>query len=289
MKGRPGPARALLIQCSIEWWSSEPGFLVALEGSLQFNGIVVSEGVRLKTIDWRGDSTQLFNQYQKVEGEIVVPLPAEAIRFIEDRRGTTDVNLCLELTAKWQSASGSKANQSGGGVTSQGVGGNLRWGSCGNDESKPLPHSEWLRLLTEMSWQETELFEVAVRPLRRDPNLRVALERLESAQKCIRDGDYADALANCRKAFESAAKYQGGGDLKDGFQTLLGRVFSGETEKHQLFDAVIGALAKLTHGMGRHEQAPALAVSREEAEFVFASTISLFSLISRRLVPNEDR
>jgi len=287
VKGRAAPDRALLIQCSIKWWNSEPGYLLALEGALQFNGIVVSEGARLKAVNWRGNSSELFHQNLDVEGEIVVPLTMEAIRFIEDRRGAGDVNLCLDLTAKWIRAPGAVGKPAGAGTASQPVGGDLRWGSCGNEESKLVAHSDWLRLLTEMGWQEIELFEVTARPLRADANLKIALERLTSAQKCLRDGEYADALANCRKAFESAAKFEGNGDVKEGFQSLLNRVFPGEAEKLKLFDAAIRALSDVAHTLGRHEQAPALQVSREEAEFVFASTVSLFAMIGRRL--NSDK
>jgi len=145
-----------------------------------------------------------------------------------------------------------------------------------------IRRSDWLKRLSEMGWQEYEIFEVAKQPLLADPNLTVAFTRLQEAQNALRSGDYTGVLVKCRAAFESAAKYESNGDIRKGFDSLLARAFRDDEKKQESLSALIKALSDFFH-LGRHEQYPVILIARDEAEFVFSASISLFSLLSRRV------
>ena len=111
-------------------------------------------------------------------------------------------------------------------------------------------------------------------------NLERQIRLLPDMEKQARQRDEEAKLA----AFESAAKYEVEGDgVKQGFDLLLERAFGDHQARRRAVEAVIAGLRTHANELGRHEQYPAVHVSRAEAEFAFASTVSVFSLISRCL------
>ncbi len=93
-------------------------------------------------------------------------------------------------------------------------------------------------------------------------------------------------MAKCHAAFESAARYEAQGDLKKGFDLLLRRAFPESENKSELLNKLIQSLRDYSQ-LARHENYPALHISRGEAEFTLITSLSLFSVISRRLAQAE--
>ncbi len=268
---------ALEVMVAFEWFR-EPSFLLNVAGHVSFHDKVVSDSVRLAEIWWpRSDSTVMTRE-GGCRAKLVVPLTREAIRFIEENRREQDVSLMMSVQCTTQDAV-TVPNPDNGAIRL--LGGLIRSDAV-TVQDCVITRSDWLKRLSEMGWQEYEIFEVAKAPLLADPNLTVALTRLQEAQTALRSGDYSGVLAKCRAAFESAAKYEAAGDTKKGFESLLARAFKGEDKKRGALDGLIGKLSEYAH-IGRHEQYPAIHIARDEAEFVYTATVSLFSLLSRRI------
>jgi len=117
--------------------------------------------------------------------------------------------------------------------------------------------------------------------------LATAIARLREAEGRLRAGDYRGVIAKCRDALESAAKYEAAGDVSKGFDLLFTRAFKGDATKPPLVEKIVLALRDHANALGRHEQYPVLPASRSEAEFCYATTVALFSMLSRRLVGEE--
>jgi hypothetical protein len=279
VQGRPGPERALIFSCEFKWYG-EDAFLLAFEGRLSWGDPVLSERVCIEKMNWSNGSLALLRREHDVSGTLIAPLSNNAIEYIEKRRMGKDVPLQLRIYYQYQKVVTPGTQEPG--QRQLILGGEVRWIES-NASLDAIPHSEWLKRLKEMSWSEIELFEVHRLPLEEDENLGQALRLLKEAEKSLRSGNWKDAIAGCRRAFESAAKYEAQGDMKKGFELLLARALPEHEAKQAATNAVIKALSEYAHTLGRHEQYPALDASREEAEFAFTSTISLFSLLSRRL------
>jgi hypothetical protein len=280
-KGRPAPGRALEAEVKFRWHGGIRALLLDLDGRVTYNGRVLSDTLAVQRIVWT-DHVSLLEGEREYTGVLVFPLSAEAIRFIEDTRKQADVAVMPEIAVKYQEVRVEVQKLQ----DSVFHAGRVFWQDA-NVEMPPIPRSEWLKRLEEMQWSELELFEMPVAPLLADANLTEALRLLREAQDALRMSDHKGVLARCREAFESAAKFQAQGDTKEGFDLLLRRAFPEHEAKRNASDGVIHALSEYAHTLGRHAQYPALHVSRAEAEFAFAATISLFSLLSRRLAKSE--
>jgi hypothetical protein len=118
-----------------------------------------------------------------------------------------------------------------------------------------------------------------------DQKLVEGVKRLTDAQTALRNQDPSGVLSSCHKVLESAAKFHADGDLKSGYERLLSRAFPDQPAKYTQLNALIKALTSYTH-LARHEQYPSMEITRPETEFVLATTVSLFSLISCRIAKN---
>lgn len=277
VKGRPGPLRALEFNCVGRWNGADDAILISLQGQLKLSDsdTVLSEPVMLDRVQWPDSSNPFLKRDRdaSVLFTISAPLSAAAISFIEHQRKGADVRLRLEIWYQWQEGRRQQAE-----VTNVGP---VFWPKTSTIET--IPHSEWIKRLSEMQWAEYELFEVAVLVLENDPNLVESLRVLRTAKKKLREGDYAGVLVDCRMAFASAAKYAAeGGELKTGFDALLAQGFPEHPEKPPTLNGFIKAFSDYLH-LARHGQYPAIRFTRAEAQFVFATTVSFFSLLSRRL------
>lgn len=275
--GRAGPIPVLDITVSSEW-QREPAFFLSLTGHAEYATVVVSDSVQLQISYWPNAMSTLITRDRSWQGKLIVPMRNEAVRYIEEHRRDQDVVLNLNLRYTWQSAvTFSEANTG----SKRTVAGEV-YSDTISVQGCVIKRSDWLKRLTEMKWQEYELFEVATQPLLSDKNLTVALERLREAQTALRNGDYSGVLAKCRAAFESAAQYELPNNTKQGFDNLLARVFGADTNKPERLNDIIKTLSEYAH-FGRHERYPTIRIGREEAEFVFSTTVSTFSLVSRLL------
>jgi hypothetical protein len=279
--GRPLPVRSLQFRCTGKWNGADGSTLVSLQARLKLTNTdaVLSEPVMVEGIQWPDSSFPLLKRDREMsfQSTISAPLTPAAIAFIERERKGAGIGLRLEIWYQWQEPS----NQQGGSKAWSSV----MWQQVSAVQN--VPHSEWIKLLAEMQWAEYELFELASLALEEDRNLAESLTVLRKAQKKLRDGDYAGVLADCREAFESAAKYAArGGDIKTGFDALLTPNFQEHKDKPSALNEFIGGLSKYLH-LARHGQYPAIRFTRAEAEFAFATTLSFFSLLSRRLAKLE--
>ncbi|MCA9664206.1 MAG: hypothetical protein KC503_01420 [Myxococcales bacterium] len=266
--GRPGPIRRLELRGSISWLAAEPAYLLGARGHAQIGDDVVSDDVRLHSQTWGHDSGARLQRDVRQSVTVVVSMPAGALAFIEEwRDGRQDVPLRLEIEYQAQKIANPNT---------------VTWSTC--QSYLAIPQSEWIKRLREMKWDELELIELPRLPLMHDEKLAQALARIDEARRALRAGDHSGTISKCRAAFESAAKYEVEGDgVKQGFDLLLERAFGDHQARRRAVEAVIAGLRTHANELGRHEQYPAVHVSRAEAEFAFASTVSVFSLISRCL------
>ncbi len=279
-RGRSGPNMALEIDVTFEW-HREPSFFLGLTGQATHGNAVVSDIVLFQKTYWGDNSsgnTLITQDKYAYGGKLVIPVQDESIRHIEDSRNDQDISLRVDLNYMWQEAIPAPVGNDG---QPRFLAGAVRSNTT-NVYDCIIKRSDWLKRLAEMKWQEYQSFEVAKQPLLADQNLAVALKRLEEAQTSLRSGDYSGVLTKCRAAFESAAKYEATGAVKEGFMSLLARAFKDDDTKQSAVNGIIASLSQYAH-IGRHEQYPAIHIAREEAEFVFTASVSLFSLLSRRL------
>lgn len=279
-RGRPGPARAIEISAKFEWMR-DPAFLLSVSATAKLADRIISDRVSFEKGFWGNSysgNNMLMLRDGNHQGTLIVPVSAEAINYIEENRREQDVSLNVSCIFAYQEA-----------VEVPGQDGKKRYvaGQVYSESASVydcvIKRSDWLKRLGEMAWEDYEIFEVSKLDLVKDKNLSVAFQRLVDAQTALRSGDYHGVLAKCRMAFESAAKYESEGDTKKGFESLLSRAFERDQAKQDTTNSVIKSLSDYAHLLGRHEQYPALSVSREEAEFCFCAVVSTFSLISRLL------
>lgn len=283
VNGRPGPERAIIVNFSFQWHRSQPAFLLDMEGSVSWNDRVLTEAIYLQTVNWLGEHPAILEKENLgVSATLVIPLSSEAIRYIEERRQQSDVSLRLKIRYRWQEAFRDESPRQIDADQPEGryLTGAVSWQPV--EHSVNIARSDWLRLLGQMEWGHTELFEVAAIPFHDDPNLTEALRLLQDATTALRSSDPKGVLTKCREAFESAAKYESAGDLKKGYELLLARAFPEEEAKRSLLNSLIKNLTDYAH-LGRHAQYPALHIGREEAEFMLTASLGLFSMLSRRL------
>lgn len=280
VKGRSGPGRALIFSC--RWkWQDQTAFILGISGTLECHGEIVSNHLMPDEIIWPGNnSTPVVENGREFTGTVVVPLSREALSFIERKRNG-DVSFHLKCRYQYQYY----LTWTEGKGQGTAIGGQIGWNTSGRNHT--IPQSEWQKRLKELGWEELQLFEVPMLPLVSDKNLEHALAALTEAESALRGHDHKGVLVKCREALESAAKYESAGDTKRGFELLVARAFPDHESKRVAVSALIQKLSEYAHTLGRHAQYPAVNVTRAEAEFALATTVSLFSLISRRLAGKE--
>ncbi len=271
--GREHPVRALLFTCSGEW-NGNDGFLANLDGRLRFGDRVISEPVRASSICWPENPRARLWTGQRLGIELVAVLSDSAIQFVEETRGTSDPSFQIELRYQWHEA------ERGNGQTY--ILGAVNW----HERVAQFPaiaRSRWLQLLAEMKWTEIEVFELRTAPFAHFENLPTAVARLRQAEGALRNGDWNGVLAHCRAALEAAAKSQArSDDPRKGFDLLFAAAVPEHSQKRAVLDDFVKALSAYAH-FGRHESFPALQITRSEAEFVYTTTLGLFSFLGRRI------
>jgi hypothetical protein len=268
--GRGGPCRALRFGGSAQWIGTDAAFLIGLEGQVKFRDRVISESARVEQIVWPDGFSSSLNRTRSFTVHLSAPISNLAIQFVEANRGQGDVPLEVALTYQWRDDH------------------TVYWETSAA-QLRPIPRSDWLTLLHEIEWSETEIFEVVRTPFVGNRSLEVSLALLRDAENALRNGDYRGVLAKCREALESAAKHSAeSDDIRAGFSLLLQEAFPESPVKQDAVNGFIRAFSTLAH-LGRHAQYPALHISREEAEFIFTTSLGFFAMVSRRLSKPENR
>jgi len=144
-----------------------------------------------------------------------------------------------------------------------------------------IAHSDWISFLKELEWSELELFEIRSDIFKNFKLSKLIIQHLREAETHLRDDNPNAVLGSCYTALDQIAKEQSQTGKKDTkFQILLSKIFENEEDRAQI-DLLIKAINGFTH-KGRHAlERPS--ADRAEAEFVYRTTLSLFSLISRKL------
>jgi hypothetical protein len=273
MVGRQPPLRALLFTCLGDWLGTD-AFLANLDGRLFFGNRVVAEPIRVSRLQWPNGSRARLRRGQALAVELTAVTSDAAIRFIEDARGTGDIAFRLEIQYQWHEATSAEGETCSVGA--------VNWNQ-GTVLVQPLARSRWLQILGEMKWAEIELFEIPAAPFPHFQHLPQAIDRMRQAESALRNGDWNAVLAHCRAALEAAAKSEArSDDLKKGFELLFDAALPEHSEKRKALDKIVKALTEYAH-LGRHEQFPALQITKPEAEFVFTTILGLFSFLGRRL------
>lgn len=285
VQGVPEPCPALTTRVRMKAYSDgDMNTLMPLPGTLTVGRHVVSDQVM-----WGGPVT--FDKSRRdMEVHLRIPLSEKAIAFIERERARTDdtqhppLQLELALVGACQPLVQRAGEQ---GLSPSGWPSQYTW-NC----TIELERSAWLRVLTQLGWQDYRLVEI--------PNLarsaaapwQEANGRLDAAAKHLRDHEYEDVAADCYQATEIVGKKLGeGANIKAQMEDILGRCYgrpsAGEAatgDGEHAFTA-LNALTKSLRDFtqpGRHAT-PNHRVSREEAEFIFATTSAWMSLVGRRL------
>lgn len=276
IRGKPSPIRALVVPVDIKVFCSstsevEVGLLLHLEASLSCNGRDVSLVGYLCDHPWDNVDSFVIETGEMYHCRFVVLLSDRGLEYFEERRKGGDAQLTLQYRYRLSFFSSKSSREE------------VKW-SRSESDSFIVPQSEWVKRLREMEWSDVVLFEIPILPLKSCEKLVAALDLLRGAEGSLRGGDYKEVLANCSRALESAKQhFRTEGDGTKDFEALVSSVYLNEGNKVGSVNAFIKALTGVAQ-FGRHESAPAVHVSREEAELVYASTVAFFSLLGRKLV-----
>lgn len=141
-----------------------------------------------------------------------------------------------------------------------------------------IQRDQWLTILKALGWNELLVFEMSVRPLNRQERFKKAFELLDHAQTALRQGQWAMAATESRKALEAAATaVTPEGDQRKRFDALLDEVLPDEHDeaKRAMLGGLMVALRDLrneaAHGNNLRAQ-----VEREDAELAFAVAAAVF-------------
>ncbi len=264
VKGRRGPSRALIFDCRLKWGGAK-SYILGMDGSLKLGDRTLTDHAVVEITSL--DNTYIVEPGHDCSAKMTACLTPEAISFVErNRQG--DVVLEVELRYQCFIINGAVHRYK-------------------VQYSHTSAHSDWVKRLKELEWNETEIFELPVLALSEDDNLKEAVKLIREAQSALLSHDHKGVLVKCRAALESAAKYESKGDTKRGFEALFARAFPGDQEKQRVMNELTNSLSGYAHALGRHEQYPAVHVSRAEAEFALVTTLGWISLIGRRLTGKE--
>jgi HEPN domain len=269
------PSRSLELDCIIqgETGSTRPVAIIYAWINVSVQSIPVIEGPYFKQCHApAGRSTFPGN------GSIFIPLTGAVLEAIErDRRG----DLELRISSRVLVAPVKEIPLGRESLLLLEVGHETTFMLQGTSDFKyTIPQSEWLKLLSQLKWSAIEIFEVPMESLSSDPNLRRAIDLLREAQNRFVRGDWAGVLQNCRQAFEAAAAEVGRtSDKPSNFEQLLDRVGGGK--KSEKLSDLVKSLSEFCH-LGRHEDFPAVCITREDARAALRCALSIFALLGGR-------
>lgn len=279
-EGRGRPNRALLLHCELR--NPNPGALCIADAWLDVRlagGPVIGEGRLFHGLHNMVDPALVWSGNKESSlGEITIPLPPVVIEAIGAHRDGGDLLLRIEsrvlLSKVAEGPAGLKS------VLMAPTEGRFSSGIAGGPIEYRIPQSEWAMVLKQLEWSEVELVELPADLLRSEPRLARARERLLDAQNSLARGDWENVLANCRKAWEAAARgLTGEEDLQSALPRLKAHL--GDGLKADRLNALVTDFGRFLH-LGRHEQADAVSIDRADAILAVRVTTSLLSFLARR-------
>lgn len=229
-------------------------FEIQLFSNLSDRVVVLGSEVRVNLGDYevaRGDLLRAysapakgaaFGRSNEMIGGIYVALTHETIEWIEARR-VGDLGYSLNVSALVAPVIDQEPQTLG---TPWLQPAENRFGSSLRDH---IPLSEWLKYLTALGWDETQLFELPVGSPRQ--LFPAAQARFEEAVSHFRRGEWEETMSSCRKMMEAlaAAKTEGGAVKPD---TKKLRAFFEAGKKGDTLDSLLSEFGKLLH-LARHE------------------------------------
>jgi hypothetical protein len=238
--------------------------------------ILVAEGNFARF--WTGEASPLYlyEPQGRIHIEARIPLPAAVLAEIESKR---DGEVELEITGEvaYSIAHRPKAEM---GHAYMGERRRIAFTpNGGNSIYHTIHQSEWLKLLNQLGWQDTELLEVP--RLRDGPSkLTRAYQCLQAASRHFRDGHWDSSMSQCRKAYEAAMKdATGEADLKAA-ATILFQQATGK--KQDALNALFISLGEYTH-LSRHEGTDPLTFGRADAALCLFSTSAAVDYIANSM------
>jgi hypothetical protein len=277
---KPGSNRTLEFSFNVKSWFGGPAYLTGLEGQLLYNNFTLSDQIRLTSHQIQSGALLSLDKDSNLFGKFETNISNEAIKYIEENRKDGDIQFTIKIIYRWQKILNAEK------FDFQSIrDGNVPVGPIRWNEATPfitVARSTWVQLLKQLKYSEIELFEVNKLSFSEDENLKQAFEFLREAETQLRSGNHDGVLADCKLAFESAAKYAANGKTQKGFELILEKVFPEHKDKQKPFNEIIQSISDFSQ-FGRHAGYPHIPISRDEAEFIYIATLDVFSFISRRL------
>lgn len=147
-----------------------------------------------------------------------------------------------------------------------------------HDVSLAVPQSDWVKLLDQAGYKKTVFFEIETPEVE---VLRAAAGHIKDAQAAFLEGRYADAVAECRKAIESALAENG--FWENGF-CPWDETKNADTRKkmsvEDRFRLSLCAIRHITHS-AHHSNGMNAKFERPMAQYVLGSTCLALSLMSK--------
>jgi hypothetical protein len=149
-----------------------------------------------------------------------------------------------------------------------------------------VQRDQWLETLKSLGWNEFEVFEMAIRPMRTDGRFQKALQLLNAAQTALRQGQWSAVATDARRALEAAATVVSPDekDRKAKFEALIKEILPGEHDgaKRDMLAGLMLSLRQLrdeaAHAHNLNSQ-----IEREDAELAFSVAVQIFRYIGEAL------
>ena len=262
------PNRRLEVLCNVSHSGSLP--LCLLDAWLQVvtgKGVPVAEGRLFYPLHSLIDAA-LWDPNQRYQGHLVIPLNSETLARIEEERAGTDLTFRIESRVRLCAVV-----QQG---TEQLLG--VPYETRFADGQYTIPQSDWIKILRGLNWSELDLLEIPSAAISASPNLARAYKRLEDGQNFYRRGDWEEAMSNCRKAFEALIKDTAGkDDLSQGLDAFTRLI--NQKDKAEQINALVKTFTQFLH-LARHEQHPAVPITRGDAQLAIQVTASTLGYIA---------
>ncbi len=268
------PQRGLELICRVKNpTSSDLAILVAWITVETLNGLSLGEGWLFHSMHNRVDPA-IIRAGDRADGAILIGLPATVLHQIEDRRQGNDIE--LRISSRVTASIVEQVNDR----RILGLPFETSFGQPTNGYLEyRIPQSDWVQNLKTLGWSELEILELPSARLRADPRLGRALGRLEDALECHRRGEWEEAMANCRKAFEAVMlDVSGKDDMRQASEETL-RALVGDTPKVVRLNKVISELSKYLH-LARHEASEPILVTRADAQLSIHLTAALLDYLA---------
>lgn len=269
------PRRLLEIFCNI---SNPTSFDICILDAWvkieSLGGLKIAGGKIFQTMHNRVDPA-IIPKGKTGLGAFNIALPADVIKYIEERRAGGDVKLYITsrvLVSRVITVNDVKTLEVP--FETQFIN-----GGSGRFEHV-IPQSEWIKILKDLLWSELELLEVPLSRIRSTPLLARAVIRFEDAQECHRRGDWEESMLNCRKAFEAivqdATKQS---NMKKTNQVFISMM--GEGPKTDRLIVLAKSLGDFLH-LGRHENFPGITIKRADSELALLLTGAIFTYLGQQ-------